>query len=241
MNNIRAVIFNCDGIIINSETEMVNAINATLDHFSMDKIPTEELLYHTDDDIKTLITHAVAASVKKSGLNPPDFPPQEMETILNWYTAYYDEHYIECIMLCPKINEVLFSLSEANKFTALISNKPLQTTEKTLEYFGIDDFFYGIIGSEMVKHRKPNPECIELALKEINMLGEHLPGSSSFSPVNPDEILVIGNSDIDIETGRAFGAHTCRVIDNNKNRHPVTIKADITIHHAGELCKILAL
>lgn len=242
MKKLRAIIFDCDGVVINSATDIANAVNATLDHFSMKKIPEKTLVTYTGDGARMLIARAVSASTKANGLNPSDVPPQELETILKWYIDYYYEHSIECTMLYPQFGELLSALSEAGIHTAVVSNKPQPITHKIMDYFGIVDFFDVLIGPEQLKHIKPDPEGIALAVKEINKTAKTLPGGRTFTEIKPEETMMVGDSDVDIIAGKAFGAHTCGVTGGFGNKEKLAkAEPEITVEYAGDLRGVLGL
>ena len=59
------------------------------------------------------------------------------------------------------------------------------------------EYFQEIIGGDSLKTKKPNPEGLILILKKLH--------------VSPDKTVLVGDSPVDIETGRRAGVQTCVV------------------------------
>lgn len=59
---IRAVIFDCDGVVINSGEDIADAVNATLDHLGLNTLPVEQLISYTGDGARRLLCRAIAFS-----------------------------------------------------------------------------------------------------------------------------------------------------------------------------------
>ena len=57
--------------------------------------------------------------------------------------------------------------------------------------------FHTIVGGDRVKTKKPHPEGLDHILKKLK--------------VSPDEAVLIGDSLVDIDTGRRAGVYTCVV------------------------------
>jgi pyrophosphatase PpaX len=106
--------------------------------------------------------------------------------------------------LYPGIKEMLDKLKKDGYRIGIVTNKfrdsafeggqtgcviELRRTQ-ILEYFSV------IIGLEDVEEQKPHPEGINLALSRLN--------------VKPGQVLVVGDSDADINAGKAAGCLTCR-------------------------------
>lgn len=100
------------------------------------------------------------------------------------------------------------------------------TTDRTaeaiahLEYLGIRSFFNVIVGRDRVSQGKPEPEMLELACMELGL--------------KPEEVLVIGDTDVDMQMGRKGGAIlTVGFAPNGGTDH--LINADTIIAHYDEL------
>ena len=242
MNTIRAIVFDCDGVILNSSADIANAVNASLDHYSMKKIPAEQLLPYTGAASRMLMLKAVSLSMQQNGLNSGDIPADEMNAILDWYLDYYSSHCLECTMLYPETGDLLSLLSEHGIHIAMVSNKPSDITRKILDYFGIIDFFDAIKGPEGLDHLLPAPDGIKAAVDAINQSELSMPGGAEFKKITSTEILAAGDSAEDIEAAKFFGAHSCGITGGYGDKTSLALsKPEITIGIAADLRSVLAL
>jgi HAD superfamily hydrolase (TIGR01509 family) len=85
-------------------------------------------------------------------------------------------------------------LSSLDGPMALITNTTAECTGMILKRFGLEKHFDSIVTADRVEKGKPDPEIIELAMKEIG--------------ASPEETVVIGDSSHDMEAGKAAGCFT---------------------------------
>ena len=107
MEKIRAVIFECDGVVIDSGADMADAMNATLGHFGMKQLSEKEIVSFVGNGARMLVMRAVKSSIGFAGMNASDIPPERMKQILDWYTEYYYAHAVERTVLYPGYAELL--------------------------------------------------------------------------------------------------------------------------------------
>jgi HAD superfamily hydrolase (TIGR01509 family) len=79
-----------------------------------------------------------------------------------------------------------------------ISTGTAPRVERFLEHYGVRDLFKVVVGAQTTRRMKPHPEPLLYAAKEMG--------------VAPGECLMIGDTTIDIRTGRAAGAQTVGVL-----------------------------
>lgn len=232
MTKIEAVIFDCDGVIINSAADIACAVNVTLDHFSLNRIPEETAVSFVGNGAKKLIERSVAFSTKK--IDAVDFSSEKIESILSWYKNYYNEHALERTVLYPGFANLLEHLMINGIHMSVVSNKPEKTTRRILTYFDIDEYFDAVIGPEQLTHMKPDPEGLKKALLSM----EKAAGKS----ISKKNTLMTGDSHVDIQAGHNFGCQTCAVTSGLGDKEKLLAeKADITVPFAGELINILKI
>ena len=93
------------------------------------------------------------------------------------------------------IKELLESLKKKDYTLAIVSNKVTPAVLKGLKLCQINDYFDLIIGAEQLKEAKPNPDGIYQVLKKYPS----------------DEVFMIGDTIIDIETGKNANVKTIGV------------------------------
>ena len=124
----------------------------------------------------------------------------------------YGNH-IGSIKIYPYTKNTLENLKKYKK--SIITNTPKDCTIQILKKFDIEKYFNFILTSSDVKNAKPSPEIV---FKSCEKLG-----------VKPEEVVLVGDTDSDVKSGRAAG---CKVIGIN-------VKADYTIKNLSEIINII--
>jgi len=188
MNNIKAIIFDMDGVILDSES---------ISDITWRKAAEEKGLSVTDE-----ILNACRGSNKNDTI----------ATLKKYYGDAFDSekflertselfHEIEekdGIPLLPYAKEILEYLKPRYRL-ALASSTRGPTVERQLRAAGVIDFFETRTTGEMVEHSKPNPEIYLMACKSIGM--------------KPEECAAIEDSLNGIRSAHAAGLHPVMVID----------------------------
>ena len=107
---------------------------------------------------------------------------------------------------------------------AVLSNKPVVPSRAIVDALGLGPFFTTVYGGNSFATKKPAPEG---ALK---LLDEH--------GVDPQEAAIVGDSHVDVETGRNAGLWTVAV---NYGFAPHTLEAsspDVIVDAPHELAQV---
>lgn len=224
--NLQAVLFDLDGVLIDSGADIVASVNAALTHFGYKEEPYEVIIKFVGNGAKNLLIR----SLDYQGINAEAMP--NFSEFFDWYVAWYRSHAAEKTVLYTGIGELLEKLKKEGVFCAVVSNKPLSVTREILKHFSIDSFFDAVVGPEQLSRIKPDPEGLALAVSFIE--------KKRNITIVPKRVLMVGDSATDIQAGRALGAHTCAVTDGFGDREKLLAEnADIVVPFAGELVKIL--
>lgn len=175
MSNIRAVIFDLDGTLLDTLMDLANAVNAALAKNDMPVRTVEEVRRFVGNGVRNLMIKAVP-----DGEENPGF-----EKTLGDFRAYYAEHCKDETRPYEGIMELLELLKQKGIRMAIVSNKP-DSAVKVLakEYFG--GYITSAIGDMEGVSRKPAPDMVFKALEELD--------------VRREEAVYIGDSDVDIMT-----------------------------------------
>jgi HAD superfamily hydrolase (TIGR01509 family) len=148
--NPKAVLFDMDGVLVDSIESWRKALNHALEKYNMDKISKEVF-------IKKYWGHDLYDNLKRNNL------PLKVGMFCN---KVYSEH-LEDVKIYPNVKEVLEKLSKYPK--CVITNTPCDCTKQILETFDIAKYFDFIFTSDDVKLAKPDPEIVLLACKKLEL------------------------------------------------------------------------
>ena len=184
---LRLLVFDLDGTLIDSKKDLAEAVNAALQQFSLPRQPDEQIASYIGDGAGMLIKRALAANVSK------DSDPALAPAVLESFLAYYREHKLDHTCVYPDVFEQLASLRDAmpGARMAVLTNKPVRASEEICEGLGLAPFFFSIYGGNSFATKKPDPEGL---LKLIAEAG-----------AAPGTTLMVGDSDVNIRTARAAG------------------------------------
>lgn len=100
--------------------------------------------------------------------------------------------------ILPYARQAIEDTKQQGLRIALVTTKSRENAEKILKWFCIADYFEVVVGFEDTKEHKPSPDPI---LKAATLLG-----------VVAHEILVVGDTEMDVRAGKGAGAKTVAVL-----------------------------
>jgi beta-phosphoglucomutase len=196
---LRAVIFDFDGVITDSEVLHLRAFNQSLAPYGVE-ISTKE--YYTNylgfsdfDCYKILIDNGLL----KVG-------EDQIDGIIKTKSKIFEKLTKTEGRTIAGVHEFLLMLEDNNIPMAICSGSLLVEIEVMLEESGLRHFFAEIVSAEQVKKGKPHPEGFILSLKKLN--------KRCHSPIAADECIVIEDSHWGLQAGKAAGMHTIAVTNS---------------------------
>lgn len=181
------LIFDLDGTLIDSKLDLAHAVNATRVHMKQEPLEHDTVYSYVGNGAPVLIRRAMG----------PDMPQEQVDDALNFFLAYYREHYLDYTVLYPGVRESLDSFRESGKQMAILTNKPIRISIAILEGLGLGDHFFRVYGGNSFEQKKPHPIGIERLMEEIG--------------IGRDRTLMIGDSAVDIRTARNAQVACCGV------------------------------
>ncbi|MEO8178283.1 MAG: HAD-IA family hydrolase [Deltaproteobacteria bacterium] len=179
---IGAVVFDLDGTLIDSCTDIALAANHCLRMAGLPPCSEARICECIGDGSRVLLQRA-------SGL-APDAP--ELDGMLQEFFSYYTAHAVDHTRLIPGAREVLDQLRHLPR--ALCTNKPRVTTAAVLEGLGITSDFDAVVAQGDVLHTKPHPAPLQRIAELLGLPCEQL--------------VMVGDGPQDIECARAAGARS---------------------------------
>jgi len=211
---LKAIIFDFDGIITDSEVLHLRAFNQSLVPYGIE-ITTKD--YYTNylgfcdlDCYKILINN---------GLLKID--EDQIDSIIKEKSKIFEELTKTEGRTIEGVHEFLQMLEENKIPMAICSGSLLVEIEVVLEESGLRHFFAEIVSAEQVKNGKPHPEGFLLALQKLN--------KTCHPPISANKCIVIEDSHWGLQAGKAAGMHTIAVT-NSYDAEQLTIAEKIVTH-----------
>ncbi len=187
--HIKLLIFDLDGTLIDSRLDLIHSINAMLRHFGRPELPGEVVASYVGDGAPMLVRRALG--------DPRD--EVFLKQALEYFLAYYRVHKLDYTQVYDGIKEALTSIHGSNgaRSMAVLSNKPVNPSRAIVEALGLSSFFAHVYGGNSFETKKPDPLGARTLLEQTK--------------VKAEETLMVGDSSIDVLTGRNAGLWTCGV------------------------------
>jgi len=178
---VKLLIYDLDGTLVNTREDIVRAANHMLQQMGQSGISAEEVSSYVGKGLYFLI---------KGCLKTED--AKKIEKGSKIYRDHYAAHMMDHSSLYPGAREILEYFK--NKKQAVITNKPNPFSYQMLKALGVADYFVEIVAGDSDYPKKPDPGAVLAMMQKENVL--------------PGETVFIGDSAIDIQTGRNAGIKT---------------------------------
>ncbi|SVA68660.1 uncharacterized protein METZ01_LOCUS121514 [marine metagenome] len=184
MQKISLFVYDFDGTLVDTFADIANSVNLALAEMNIQSLSRETIRRNIGSGVVNLMSR----SLEGSGCD-------DVEMAVSFFQKHYNNHLLDQTKLYPNGREVVEHFSK--KKNAILSNKPISFVEKILTELNFLSLFDSVLGGDSLSERKPNPMGLQLLMTNLNC------------PLK--EVLMIGDSAIDIETGKNAGVITCGV------------------------------
>ena len=185
VESLRLLVFDLDGTLIDSRKDLANSVNATLGHLGRPALPDNVIASYIGDGAGMLVRRA---------LGDPD-DEAFVESTLTYFLDYYREHKLDHTHVYPGVLESLEALrvgtDGSRRQMAVLTNKPIGPSQAICDALGLSPYFFRIYGGNSFSTKKPDPQGLKALIREAG--------------VDPFETVMIGDSEIDVQTARSAG------------------------------------
>jgi phosphoglycolate phosphatase len=216
-HSIKLLIFDLDGTLIDSRLDLVHSVNAMLRHFGRPELPDEVVASYVGDGAPVLVRRALG--------DPKD--ERFLKEALDYFLAYYRVHKLDHTHVYEGIRESLAAIQGSNgaiRKMAVLSNKPVHPSRAIVEALGLGRFFIHVYGGNSFPTKKPDPEGARSLLKETKTRAQ--------------DAAIIGDSSVDVLTGRNAGMWTCGVTYGFAPHTLCEAPPDVVLDQPWELAKL---
>jgi phosphoglycolate phosphatase len=175
--HIRTVLFDLDGTLVNTAPDLVNALNAVLEHHNHAAVALA--------DVAPLISTGAAGML---GYALGDIPEQRKQILVNELVDHYHSHIADNSHLYPEMDNVLQQLEQRGIQWGVVTNKVTKLTEPLLRKLNLTKRAACIISGDTTPHSKPHPAPLLEACRITNTA--------------PNNCVYIGDAKSDIEAAQ---------------------------------------
>lgn len=185
-------------------------MNATRAHLGMSPINPNLVYSYVGNGTRVLVARALGADVTED----------LVEQGHRFFLSHYEKHALDNTDLYPGVREMLEQLSGKHDL-AILTNKPVSISVEIAEALRMTPYFRAVYGGDSFAAKKPD------AIGLLTLMRE--------SHSTPKEMLMVGDSNVDVETARNAGVKSCGVLWGFQ---PAGLKAsnpDLMVQHPEEL------
>jgi len=181
---IDLLIFDLDGTLVDTRRDIAASANFALEKLGLPPLPEKEIASHVGQGISNLMEGCLGAA--RAG---------ELKEAVRLFREHYGKNLAVHSELFPGVKKVLTHFAEKKK--AVISNKIESFSSELLRLLGVRGSFDVVWGGDTGPNMKPHPHGVEEVLKKLRVAKERA--------------VFVGDSTVDIETGKNAGIRTCAV------------------------------
>lgn len=179
------LIFDLDGTLVDSKKDLTASVNHVRTQFHLPILTEEEIARFIGNGALMLIRRVLDTKGTE----------ENVQEGLQIFLSYYRAHMLDNTTLYPGVPETLEKLSDCK--LAVLTNKPVHFSCAMLDGLGIYKRFTAVYGGNSFENKKPDPVGVYRILSETN--GQR------------EKTWMIGDSAVDVLTGRNAGVTTCGV------------------------------
>ena len=206
------IIYDLDGTLVDTAQDIAESTNHMLKTLTGRELPAEEIRRFVGQGLHDLVRRA---------LNTAD------EALVDRGTRLFGEHYAQHLLdhsrLYPFARETLHYFKD--RIQAVITNKPDPFVRPLLRGLGVERYFAHVIAPGGGYPKKPDPTALKALI--------------ACARLRPVDALLVGDSLIDVETGR--NAQVFTVILTHGFQEPQALRAAAPDALAADLSEFLTM
>jgi phosphoglycolate phosphatase len=190
VEQLKLLVFDLDGTLIDSAQDLCNSVNATLVQFGRERLPDPVVASYIGDGAIMLVRRALF------GPDAAEVDERLLAQAYAWFLDYYREHKLDFTYAYEGVLKALAALRRlpdgSARSMSVLTNKPVRPAQAICEALGLAPFFLHVYGGNSFPVKKPDPLGLRALMDEAG--------------AKPEETVLIGDSNVDVETARNAGA-----------------------------------
>jgi len=224
VNQIKLLVFDLDGTLIDSAQDLCHSVNAALIHVGLRRLKETVIAGFVGNGAPILMRRALAASRNI----PLDQVAEELHAAAYaFFLDYYRAHKLDFTYAYDGVLESLKALRDLHdhptgpaRAMAVLTNKPVRPARGICEGLGMASYFLHIYGGDSFPAKKPDPIGLRSLMEETGAL--------------PEETVMIGDSKVDIQTARNAGVWSIGCAFGFGPQNLMEIPPDIVVDNASD-------
>lgn len=213
--NIRALIFDFDGTLVDASIAICQAFNVALEQFGFEPASEKHIRSMIGRPLREMFPSVI-----------PSLAPAEIEGLIEHYRVAFRPIAPHLSKPMPGLETMLNHFHPGTRL-AIATSRMSDGAQQILGAMRILDRFDVIVGLQDVENAKPHPEPVLKALSALN--------------VRPEEAIMVGDVPDDMLAGKSAGTHAIGVASA---LHPadrlVEAGADTVIRALDELIALVS-
>ncbi|HUV69145.1 MAG TPA: HAD-IA family hydrolase [Terracidiphilus sp.] len=224
VERLKLLVFDLDGTLIDSAQDLCNSVNAALAQFNFSPLPDPAIASFVGNGAPMLMRRslAMAAATTSEQVNENMFTDAYA-----FFLQYYREHKLDFTYAYEGVLEALDALKQLHdapggmpRAMAVLTNKPVRPARGICEGLGMADYFLHIYGGDSFTAKKPDPLGLRTLMEETG--------------ATPQETVMIGDSQVDVQTARNAGAWSIGCTFGFAPQTLIETRPDILVDRASD-------
>jgi phosphoglycolate phosphatase len=211
LDDVRAVVFDLDGTLVDSYAAITVALNAALRQAGRAAIAA--------DEVRRVIGHGLEALVASY------LPAADVGRGVATFRATYARVFLESTRPLPGALDALRTLAARGYGLAVASNKPTEFSRQLVEHLGVAPLLGAVLGPEAAGAAKPDPAMIHACLRALG--------------VAPTAAIYVGDMTLDVESARRAGVRPVLVATGSSTLTALRATGAIVLAGLAELPALL--
>ena len=179
------IVFDLDGTLVDTAPDLMMAVGHVLALVDIPSIDEQGVRNHISYGGRAMIAEGLRLAGRDEASDT------DLDRMFDQFVDYYASNIAVKSRPYPGVELVLQGLNEAGARIAVCTNKREDLSRKLLKELGLHPYFHAVVGRDTLPVHKPDPG--------------HLIGSIILADGNPGRAVMVGDSDVDIQTAKKAG------------------------------------
>ncbi len=212
----KGIIFDLDGTLLDTIEDIGDSMNQVLEELGRETYSYEDYKLKVGGGFRNLVKNCLEDSEDS----------QEIDRVLELYKKAYTRNYMNKSRPYKGITELLEELARRQVPVGINTNKGQEYSLGLVEKLFPEINFVKIVGQTEEIPRKPDPKGAGLVLKAMGL--------------EKEEVIYVGDSNVDMETGRNLGLKTVGVDWGFRGEEELrSYAADYIVYRPEEILKLI--